>query len=110
MGLSRRSLDRYRKGEIGKDRLGICHTLEIMETAIESHLEKGMTDGSVPVQAALARLRTMDRDRWSDSQKIDIDVKQQISISLDPDSALAKRLNGAGVTIDQPLDALEKPV
>ncbi len=109
MGLSRRALDKYSKGEIGKDRLGIVHTLDIMKTYMESELETKLTNREHATSGVIRALEVLDRDKWGDNKKIDIDVKQQISISLDPDSALAKRLNGAGVTIDQPLEALEKP-
>ena len=107
MGLSRRALDQYRKGNTGKDKPGIVATLEVMETAIESHLEQGMTDGTVPVQAALARLRTMDRDRWGDTVKHDVAVQQTIQIAITPTMPkLAQRFRDAGVTTDQYPDAI----
>ena len=101
MGLSRRALDKYAKGEIGADRPGIVHTLEIMKTHIESELESMVTSREWSTAGVLARLRGIDADKWGDAkQQIDVAI-QQISVAIDPDSALAKRLSGAGVTIDQ---------
>ena len=111
MGITRQGLDDYRKAKYKtNDKHKISAILDYYATHIEGQLEEKLTDRQFATSGVIRALEVLDRDKWGDNKKIDIDVKQQISISLDPDSALAKRLNGAGVTIDQHPEALEKPV
>ena len=111
MGCTRQNLDGYRQATVQcADATRISAVLAYYSTCIESQLEQRLTDRLYSTASVIRGLQAIDQEKWGDNKKIDIDVKQQISISLDPDSALAKRLNGAGVTIDQHPEALEKPV
>lgn len=111
MGLSRRGLDKYSKGEIGKDKPGIVHSLDLMKTYMEGELESKLTNREHATSGVIKALQAIDREKWGDNQKVEIDIKQQISIAIDPDSALGKRLNkagvGSGITIDQSPEGLE---
>ena len=111
MGCTRQALDGYRQKTIqSADAPKIAGILAYYASCIEAQLEERLTDRSFSTAGVIRGLQALDPEKWGDNKKIDIDVKQQISISLDPDSALAKRLNGAGVTIDQHPEALEKDV
>ena len=103
MGLSRKALDRYSQGEIGKDRPGIVATLDIMKSHIENQLESKLTDREHATAGVIRALQAINRDRWGEKQTVDIEVKQQISIVVDQGSVLEKRFINAGVTIDQPM-------
>lgn len=109
MGLSRPALDKYSKGNIGNDKPGIVSVLEYMKTIMEEEKEQRLEDRDYATAGVIKALQALDPEKWGDNKKIEVDIKQQISIAIDPDSALGKRLNSAGVTIDQHLDTLEGP-
>ena len=108
LGITRKGLDGYRHSTVkSADPDKIAAILAYYETILESQREAMLTDRSYATQGVIRGLQALDREKWGDKQTVDIAVQQQISIALDPDSQLAKRLNSAGVTIDQHPDALE---
>ena len=103
LGMSTDGLAMYRDGQIGNDKPAIVAMLKYYKTLMEEQKEGRLEDKDFSTAGVIFSLKH--HHGWED--KTIMDIQQQISISLDPDSALAKRLNGAGVTIDQPLDTLE---
>ena len=109
LGMSRNGLDRYRHGDIKKDSTAIVGLLSYYETAIEAQREAMMTDRQYATAGVIKGLQAIDRDKWGDKTEVSHDIKQQISVIVQPGSALAERMDKAGVTLEQPLDALDKP-
>ena len=109
MGCTRQNLDGYRQATVQcADAPRIAAVLAYYSTCIESQLEQRLTDRAYSTAGVIRGLQAIDAEKWSDHKQIDIAVQQQISVCVDPDSALAKRLSGAGVTIDQQPTALSQ--
>lgn len=109
MGCTRQALDGYRQKTIqSADAPKIAGILAYYASCIEAQLEERLTDRLFSTAGVIRGLQALDPEKWGDNKKIEVDIKQQISIAIDPDSALGKRLNSAGVTIDQPTDVLEQ--
>ena len=109
MGCTRQALDGYRQGTIvSSDAKKIAAILAYYQSCIEAQLEQRLDDRAYSTAGVIRGLEVIDRDKWGDNRKVDIAIQQQISVCVDPDSALARRLAGAGVTIDQPLDTLSR--
>ena len=113
LGISRSGLDMYRDGTLvnirSKDKTAIRSLLSYYITNMESQLEERLTDRKFATNGVIKALQAIDNDKWGDNKKIDIDIKQQVSIALDPESNLSKRLGSAGVTITQPSITPELP-
>ncbi len=102
LGMSRGGLDAYRRGEVGKDKSAVQAMLEYYESHMESELEEQLTNKDRYTQGVPLALRAIDRDKWGDDKKIEVDIRQRIEIAIDPNSQLAQRLAKAGaVTITQ---------
>jgi len=109
MGLSRRALNKYRDGEIGLDKPGIVHTLEIMATAIEMQREAMLTDKQFATQGVIFALKN--HHGWRDEKHLTVEgeVKHELSMVVEGMPKLAQRFENAGVTVDQPVDTPALP-
>ena len=102
VGMTAGGLNRYRNGEVGDKKGAIVQMLEYYVTAMEAALEGKLHETT---QGVIFALKNQYADRWQDTRTIEHTGEQaSINIVINPDSALATRLQRAdtkSVTIDQ---------
>ena len=103
MGISRQALTRYYKGDIGLDKPGIVHTLEIMRTAIEAQREEMLVNKDYATAGVIAALRSQDPDTWGDKAQAQQANTPSIRVILAP-GPLTDRLEQHGVQVQQTIE------
>ena len=99
LGMTRRGLDMYREGTVGKDKDAVVHLLGYYATLMEAQLEQWLTDRHHATAGVIRALEVCDPDRWVQSTKVDISVTQQIQVVLPTGGKLRQRMINAGVDV-----------
>lgn len=108
MGISRRTLDTYKNGEVEKQHPGIPTILEYYRTLMESELEENLTSKGHATNGIIFALKN--HHGWRDEKHISVDdSRPQLVINVDPD--LARKIAGEQpLTIDGASQQIEPEI
>ena len=104
LGITTRTLDRYKSGEIGSTKAvkaANCLVLEYYGTLMESWLEQSLTDKDFATVGIKHALNNQFSDRWSEKREISVTNQQDTRLIVQLSPELTNKLQqAAGESLD----------